>query len=66
MMLVVGFRRAKFHMPPKNTPPKARTTLAKQIINAAKAGERDPRWLVDRALLYLSQQKLTRKPEALS
>jgi hypothetical protein len=45
----------------------ARTILAKHIIDAAKAGERDPRWLADRALLYLSQQKMTQKPpEALS
>jgi hypothetical protein len=39
-----------------------RAILAKYIINAAKAGERDVRWLADTALLYLSQQKLTRKP----
>jgi hypothetical protein len=37
-----------------------RTILAKHIIAAAKAGERDPRWLADSALLYLSQQKLSR------
>jgi hypothetical protein len=42
----------------------ARTILAKQIINAATASERDPRWLADHALLYLSQQKLARKPPA--
>jgi hypothetical protein len=28
----------------------------------AQGGERDPKWLADSALLYLSQQKLTRKP----
>jgi hypothetical protein len=39
-----------------------RAILAKHIINAAKAGERDPRWLADRALLYLSQRKLRRTP----
>ena len=39
-----------------------RAILAKHIINAAKAGERDPRWLADSALLYLSQQKLRRAP----
>ncbi len=39
-----------------------RTILAKYIIGAAKAGERDPRWLADSALLYLSRQKLSRTP----
>jgi hypothetical protein len=28
----------------------------------AKGGERDTKWLADSAVLYLSQQKLTRKP----
>ena len=37
-----------------------RLILAKHIINAASAGEHDPRWLADSALLYLSQQKLNR------
>lgn len=40
----------------------ARTIIAKHIIRSAKAGEFDPRWLADSALLYLSQQKLSRKP----
>jgi hypothetical protein len=40
----------------------ARTILAKYIITQAKSGERDAKWLADSALLYLSQQKLTRKP----
>jgi hypothetical protein len=40
----------------------ARTTLAKHIIAMAKGGERDVRWLADSAILYLSQQKLTRTP----
>lgn len=40
----------------------ARMILAKYIINQAKAGERDPRWLADSALLYLSRQKLSRTP----
>ena len=39
-----------------------RTILAQYIISAAKAGERDPRWLADSAILYLSQQKLSRTP----
>jgi hypothetical protein len=39
-----------------------RTILAKYMIRAAKAGELDPRWLTDSALLYLSQQKLSRTP----
>jgi hypothetical protein len=39
-----------------------RAILATYIISAAKAGERDPRWLADSALLYLTQQKLTRRP----
>jgi hypothetical protein len=39
-----------------------RTIVAKYIIDSAKVGERDARWLADSAVLYLSQQKLTRKP----
>jgi hypothetical protein len=39
-----------------------RTIIAKHIIRAAKAGERDPRWLTDSALLYLARQKLSRTP----
>jgi hypothetical protein len=39
-----------------------RAILATHIISAARAGERDPRWLADSALLYLSQQKLSRTP----
>ena len=43
-----------------------RTILAKYIITMAKGGERDTKWLSDSAVLYLSQQKPTRKaPEAL-
>ena len=40
----------------------ARTILARYIITMAKDGEREPKWLADSALLYLSQQKLTRTP----
>ena len=39
-----------------------RAILARHIIANAKAGERDPRYLADSALLYLSQQKLSRTP----
>jgi hypothetical protein len=39
-----------------------RTILAKHLINAAKAGERDPHGLADSAILYLARQKLSRKP----
>jgi hypothetical protein len=39
-----------------------RTLLARYIIETAKSGERDAKWLADSALLYLSQQKLTRTP----
>jgi hypothetical protein len=39
-----------------------RTILARYIITMAKGGERDPKWLADSAVLYLSQQKLTRSP----
>ena len=42
--------------------PAGRVILAKYIINQAEAGERDPRWLADSALLYLSRQKLSRTP----
>jgi hypothetical protein len=37
-----------------------RTIIAKHIIQNARLGEFDPRWLADSALLYLTQQKLTR------
>ena len=40
----------------------ARTILARHIIQMPQGGERNPRWLADSALLYLSQRKLTRKP----
>jgi hypothetical protein len=36
------------------------TIIAKHIIKNAQSGEFDPRWLADSALLYLTQQKLTR------
>jgi hypothetical protein len=39
-----------------------RTILTKYIITMAKGGERDAKWLADSAALYLSQQKLCRKP----
>jgi hypothetical protein len=39
-----------------------RTILAKYIITMGKGGERDAKWLADSAVLYLSQQKLCRKP----
>ena len=39
-----------------------RTIVARHIITMAKGGERDPKWLTDSALLYLSQQRLSRKP----
>jgi hypothetical protein len=39
-----------------------RTIIAKYIITMAKSGERDAKWLADGAVLYLSQQKLCRKP----
>jgi hypothetical protein len=39
-----------------------RAILCHVLISAAKVGERDPRWLADNALLYLSQQKLNRTP----
>jgi hypothetical protein len=39
-----------------------RAILGKYIVTRAKGGERDPKWLADSAILYLSQQKLTRTP----
>jgi hypothetical protein len=42
--------------------PPLRAQSSPYIITIAKGGERDTRWLADSALLYLSQQKLTRKP----
>ena len=39
-----------------------RTILARYIITMAEGGERDTKWLADSAVLYLSQQKLTRSP----
>jgi hypothetical protein len=46
----------------KEYAPAAQMILAKYIIKAAQTGERDPRWLADSALLYLSRQKLSRTP----
>jgi hypothetical protein len=40
----------------------ARTHLAKSIIVAAQRGEWDPKKLCDDALIYLSQQRLSRVP----
>ncbi len=39
-----------------------RTILAKYIIDVAKGGERDAKWLADAGVLYLAQQKLTGRP----
>jgi hypothetical protein len=39
-----------------------RAILAKYIITMAQGGERDTKWLADSAVLYLSQQKLSRTP----
>jgi hypothetical protein len=39
-----------------------RTILTRYIITMANGGERDAKWLADSAVLYLSQQKLTRAP----
>jgi len=39
-----------------------RTILARHIITMGKGGERDAKWLADSAVVYLSQQKLTRAP----
>jgi hypothetical protein len=39
-----------------------RTIIAKYIITMAESGERDAKWLADSAVLFLSQQKLTRTP----
>jgi hypothetical protein len=38
------------------------TILARYIITMAKGGERDAKWLSDSAVLFLSQQRLTRAP----
>ncbi len=60
-----AWRRAQSSKAPYGTEEYAlagRTILAKYIIKQAKTGERDPRWLPDSALLYLSQQKLSRTP----
>jgi hypothetical protein len=38
------------------------TILAQYIITVAQGGERDAKCLADSAVLYLSQQKLCRKP----
>jgi hypothetical protein len=43
--------------------PTARDILAKQIIEAAKNGERDPQRLCDDALLQLTRTKLGARPD---
>ncbi len=60
-----AWRRAQASKAPYGTEEYAlagRTIIAKYIIQQAKVGERDPRWLADSALLYLSRQKLSRTP----
>jgi hypothetical protein len=42
--------------------PAGRAIIDTYIISAAKAGERDPRWLADSAILYLSPAKTKPKP----
>jgi hypothetical protein len=42
--------------------PAGRVIIAKYIIQQARAGELDARWLADSALLYLSRQRLSRTP----
>jgi len=44
----------------------ARTHLARHIISAARRGNLDRRKLANDALVYLSRQKLSRKPPNLS
>jgi hypothetical protein len=39
-----------------------RIIIAQYIITMAEGGERDAKWLADSAVIYLSQQKLCRKP----
>jgi hypothetical protein len=46
----------------RGRPTAGSTILARYIVTMAKGGERDAKWLADSALLYLSQQKLTRTP----
>ena len=43
----------------------ARIHMARDIINAARRGECDQKKLSDDALLYLSRQRLSRKPPPL-
>ena len=40
--------------------PAARAIIDEYIIETARLGERDPRWLADSALLYLARQRLSR------
>ena len=54
--------KAKLRGASENYSTASRTILTQHIIKMARDGERDPRWLADSALLYLSQQKLTSTP----
>jgi hypothetical protein len=40
--------------------PAARTIIAKHIIEKAEAGERDPRWLADSAILFAAKTRADR------
>ena len=48
--------KAKLRGASENYSTASRTILTQHIIKMARDGERDPRWLADSALLYLSQQ----------
>jgi hypothetical protein len=67
MMLGVEWSKARLRGRPRTIRPLAAQSSLDYIITMAKGGERDAKWLADSALLYLSQQKLTRTPpEAVS
>lgn len=63
--VIYAWRRVQASKAPSSAEeyaPAAQMILAKYIVEAAQTGERDPRWLADSALLYLSRQKLSRTP----
>ena len=57
-----AWRRVKSSKTSEDYSTTVRAILAKYIIAMAEGGERDARWLADSAVLYFSQQKLTREP----
>ena len=61
-MLGVEWSKARLRGRPRTIRPLAAQSSLDTSSQWQRAAERDAKWLADSALLYLSQQKLTRAP----